>query len=261
MSQPVLCSLPLVIALASFGHAQTEASYTPPPDSAGAVSRVPFAAGKRVGQRFQKRFLECDTQDRCDGKPLKAGCTKDQNRNTALLDLPNNVLFYEAKMAVDADGSPLSKNNPGKTDQADTSFRYAMAGRPSVDSDKVPYIAVPSGGFTQELGVRLGDIAAVIYRDKIVYALVADIGPACKIGEGSIQLHEQIGHPVCRSRNAQGECTKILDSGIEKSVLYIVFRGSGARILKEITPANVNDRVATEGAKLMLQLTGESAAR
>ena len=46
------------------------------------------------------------------------------------------AIFFDGKMGVDADGSPLSKRNPGITDQPETSFRYPSPGRPSVDSDK-----------------------------------------------------------------------------------------------------------------------------
>jgi|CZKX01.1.fsa_nt_gi hypothetical protein len=251
----------LLLAVASPNNAQTSASYVPPAASAALVAGVPFAAGKSVGERFRKRFVECDSHDTCDGKKQRYGCTQDRNENSALLELPGNVLFYDAKMGIDADGSPLSKNNPGSTDQADTSLRYPLPGKPSMDADKVPYVVVPGGGFGKQMGVQTGDVAAVVYQDKIVYALVADVGPPCKIGEGSIQLHEQLGHPVCRTRNANGECTELDNSGIEKNVLYFIFHGSKPRIISGLTPANVNARLMIEGPKLMDQFRPRGAPR
>lgn len=181
---------------------------------------------------------------------MKYGCRKDPNRNTVLLRLPGNVIFYDGKMGVDADGSPLSKNTPGVTDQPETSFRFRSPGNPSVDSDKVPYIVIP-GGFAKALGTQMGDIAAVVYKDHVVYALVADQGPTCKLGEGSIELHEQLGHKVCMARNGAKECTKLRDIGIERDVLYFIFAGSKAKIINGLNPGNINAQLAAEGAKLM----------
>src|SRR4051794_12181336 len=200
----------------------------------------------QVPQRFSKtyRFLPLNALARSfglalpnaivttrrDGKKIKFGCSKDPNRNTVLLKVSGKALFFNGKMGVDADGSPLSKKTPGLTDQPETSFRYPSAGHPSVDSDKVPFIVIPGGGFAQSLGVKLGDIAAVIHKDQIVFALVADQGPVCKIGEGSIELHERLKHNVCLARNAANECTKLRDAGIDRDVLYFIFPGSNAKI-------------------------------
>lgn len=227
--------------------------YAPPDASARLVTGVPFRAAVPVGSQFRARFTECDTRDSCDGKKLTFGCSQDPNRNTVLLSLPGNVIFYDAKMGLDADGSPYSKRTPGRTDQPETSFPYRLSGRPSVDADKVPFIVVPGRGFAA-LQIQMGDIAAVVYKDHLVFALVADEGPPCKLGEGSIQLHELLGHAVCTARNEARECTKLRDVGIERNVLYFVFAGSRARIFSGLTPANVNERLATEGAKLMSAL-------
>lgn len=226
-------------------------SYTPPAASAPLLKGIPFASAQPAGDRFKSRFSECDTKDSCDGKALKRGCSKDRNSNTALLKLSGGAIFFDGKMGVDADGSPLSKNHPGATDQPETSFRYPSAGKPSVDSDKVPFIVIPGGGFGQALGVQMGDIAAVVFKDKVVFALVADQGPTCKLGEGSIELHERLGHKVCVARNSANECTKLRDISITRDALFFVFPGSKAAIINGLTPANVNERLAAEGPKLL----------
>ena len=44
--------------------------------------------------------------------------------------------------------------------------------------------------------VELGDICYVQYKDKGSYAIVADIGPNGKFGEGSIKLVNNLGLPI-----------------------------------------------------------------
>jgi hypothetical protein len=235
-----------VFGIGVYAHAQ----YSPPPSSAAVVKGISFSTGTKVGDQFRARFTECDSHDTCDGKPLKFGCSRDPNRNTVLLKLGGNAIFFDGKMGVDADGSPLSRKTPGATDQPETSFRYPSPGRPSVDSDKVPFIVIPGGGFEKALGVQPGDIAAVVHNGLVVYALVADQGPVCKLGEGSIELHERLNHKVCLARNAANECTKLRDVGLERDVLYFIFPRSRARIIQGLNPANVNQRLSVEGPKL-----------
>ncbi|HEY0525957.1 MAG TPA: glycoside hydrolase family 75 protein [Stellaceae bacterium] len=240
--------------LAAAIPAFAQGPYTPPPASLPVVDGIDFASGEPTGEKYRARFDECDAGNTCDGKPLRYSCRNDPNRNHALLRLKDRVVFYDAKMGLDADGSPYARNTPGQTDQAETSFRYPLPGKPSVDADKVPYVAIPGGGFAGDLGVETGDVAAVVHRDKVVYALVADIGPACKIGEGSIQLHERLGHKVCTARNVKGECTKLSDNSIERDVLYFVFPGSHKDITSGLTPANVDERIAATGQRLFDRL-------
>jgi hypothetical protein len=223
----------------------------PPALSAALLDGVPFSSATPVGSRFAARFAECDTKDTCDGKPLKFGCSRDRNHNTALLRLPGSAVFFNAKMGVDADGSPLSKKAPGATDQPETTFRYPSPLKTSIDSDKVPFIVIPGGGFGGALGIQFGDIAAVVHKDRLVFAIVADQGPVCKLGEGSIELHEQLGHKVCTQRNTEGECTRLRDSGIESDVLYFIFPGSKAAIIAGLNPSNINERLKAEGARLL----------
>lgn len=223
-------------------------AYSPPKNSSEAVKTIPWALAQPVGKRFRQRFQECDIQNTCNGKKLKYGCRKDRNHNTALLRFPDGTIFFDGKMGLDADGSPYSRKTPGQTDQPHTSFYYDLPGKQHVyvNADKVPFIVIPLGGFDKELGIEVGDVAAVVYQGKICYALVADQGPSCKIGEGSIELHEQLGHKVCQTRNEQGDCTSLRNSGIEKEVLYFIFPGS---ICKGLTPENVNQRIQEEGEK------------
>jgi hypothetical protein len=233
--------------------------FTPPADSKAALSGIKFSGASATGAKFRTRFMECDQQNTCDGKVLKFGCTKDRNRNTALLDLGGRALFFDGKMGLDADGSPLSASeSKTSTDQPETSYRYPMPGSPSVNADRVPFIVVPGGGFENELGVKIGDIAAVVFKGKVTFALVADQGPKCKIGEGSIQLHELVGHKVCLERNSGGDCVKIKNVGVETGAMYFIFKDSNQLIQQGLTPANVNQRLQEQGKKLFDALKSPS---
>jgi Fungal chitosanase of glycosyl hydrolase group 75 len=163
-----------VVTISICAHAQVP--YKAPAESAATVSKVPFAEGHPVGEQFRALFNKCDEHDTCSGKPQS--CSSDKSHNAALLQLPGAVLFYEAKMAIDIDGSQLAarlyqeRKQAGKSviDQPDTSLRYSDG--TSLDADSVPYIAVPGGNFRTAMGIDKGDIAAVVYRDALSYALV-----------------------------------------------------------------------------------------
>lgn len=58
-----------------------------------------------------------------------------------------------------------------------------------VDSSRIPYLSVPPAWG----GVKMGDLARVSYRDQWSPAIVADVGPHGKIGEGSIALARALG--------------------------------------------------------------------
>lgn len=58
-----------------------------------------------------------------------------------------------------------------------------------VDSETVPFIVIPGGVQWAKLGMR----ARVTYKGKTAEAIVADIGPRTKIGEGSIALADLLG--------------------------------------------------------------------
>ena len=88
-----------------------------------------------------------------------------------------------------------------------------------VDSSTVAYIVVPAR-LVEVAGVRLGDFAVVRNRrtERIVHAIVADTGPAGKIGEGSIALARDAGIPHSPKSGGQAG-----------DVVYLVFAGSGNR--------------------------------
>jgi hypothetical protein len=64
-------------------------------------------------------------------------------------------------------------------------------------------------------------------------------GPACKIGEGSMKLHDELGNKACEEFGGNGVCTKASNRGIPQDVMFFVSPHSAALISKGLTPVNV----------------------
>ncbi len=166
-----------------------------------------------------------------------------------MLRLPDGALFLDADLDTDADGSPRALEIDPKWGQLPTSFSFSNEAQPRrwVNSETVPYIVLPKG-FYAEMGVGLGDVAAVIWRGRVVFAIFADVGPSDRIGEGSIALSEALGFNPWQERDG----TRQIVSGIEGDVLMIVFPGSAPR---DLTPENVNAKTV-ERAKTLFEALG-----
>lgn len=90
-----------------------------------------------------------------------------------------------------------------------------------VDSSTVPYVALPNG-LRQALKLGMGDLAFVLRagRPESSAAILADIGPRGKLGEGSIALAQALGHQPFSSKGRASV-------GLSRGVVYVVFSGSG----------------------------------
>lgn len=269
-----------VAALAFHAHCNAE-TFLAPPASRDILSGIDLS-GDSIALSFKKDFDDCDRiphrvrgkpESQCMGErkvPPKPGShgrptwVKDEklpgddpNNNTTLLKLASGSILFDAKMGVDADGSDYARKRAKYPDNPDTSLRYSN--KASLDSDKVAYAVLPLD-FPEATGLALGDVAAVIYRDKIAYAIIGDQGKSFRIGEGSIQLHDALGQQGCTTRNQAGVCTQPKGFSIPKDVVYLVFPGTRSALCapmqapadphtlcSEITPDNINQRVAKVG--------------
>ncbi|TLU56249.1 MAG: hypothetical protein FDX18_09550 [Chlorobium sp.] len=153
--------------------------------------------------------------------------------------LPGGQLYYVSLLDLDSDGSRWAKQDA--TGQSGTSLRQPDG--KAVDSDSVPFFVLPGSGFYRQFGIQLGDIAAIIYKDRVEFAVFADHGPKQKLGEGSIALHRSIGHETIRSGQFH-------DEAIDKDVITIVFPKSGDGTPQ--TPA----KIRALGQKLFSELGG-----
>lgn len=88
-----------------------------------------------------------------------------------------------------------------------------------VNANVVPYIVLPIG-FAAAHGLRRGDVAAVLYKHRVAFAIFCEQGPREKIGEGSIALLRKLGEERVKAG-------KVIDAGIPRDVITIVFKDSG----------------------------------
>lgn len=107
-----------------------------------------------------------------------------------------------------------------------------------VDSASVPYVVLPPQLLAPKRakGPRLGDFAIVtnLANGKQVHAIVADIGPAGKLGEGSIALAAALG--IKNSPKA---------GGVGSGVQYVVYPGSGGRRVRSAEQVRSDGPAAT----------------
>ncbi|WP_261399484.1 glycoside hydrolase family 75 protein [Streptomyces misionensis] len=131
-----------------------------------------------------------------------------------------DAVFWKADLDIDCDGRPSVHCN-AQTDplySPDTAFRQSD-GR-QLSAEELPYIVVPAAGPRWDpgaYGVRGGSVAAVVYRDRVQYAVVGDTGPSDLIGEASYATAKGLGISPGPS-----------DGGAASGVTYIVFKDSRA---------------------------------
>ena len=230
-----------------------QAQYAPPAQSARVLHDVDFTVAQTIAPDLTQVYQACDMSHE------RGGCATDPARNTVMLKFPDSVagggivttagpVFFDAKMAIDADGSTLSKRAE-RPNQPETALRYPTNGE-SLDSERVPYIVMPLGNFRQETGVALGDLAAVVKDGQVHFAIVGDLGPRTHLGEGSMALHAAFGHLDCKAHDAQGNCSQFVDVSLDPPVLYFVFPESRGLVMDGLGPENVNARIERMGMQL-----------
>jgi hypothetical protein len=148
----------------------------------------------------------------------------------------NGAIYWVSDMDVDCDG----RVTPGKCDDMhDGSFQAQTAFLGNASAAEVPYIVIPNNFPLGTYGIKGGQVAAIIYRGKIGYAVLGDTGPPSIIGEASYASAEMMGIPP-----------SAVDGGINgRSVTFIQFTGPGA------VPANLTSRAEAKalGEKLMMK--------
>ncbi len=130
----------------------------------------------------------------------------------------DEVVFWKADMDIDCDGQPGIRCNTAADPYFSASTAFAQSdGRP-LNSETLPYVVVPAPSALWDYrahGVRGGSVVAVVYGDRVRYAVVGDTGPVGVIGEASYAAAEELGiDPDPRS------------GGAPSGVTYIVFKNS-----------------------------------
>jgi hypothetical protein len=223
-------------ALAAGDPTTTPDGYRPPANSRKLLSGIKFDRAKRTGQNYTTRFSRWD---------MHVGPTHDPSVCKGLYDIPNGagkpILFWESKMAVDTDGAGKI---PGDDQYHQDSTSLTFKGGAPVDALTVPYFVVPSrdmvaktqrkfpagpwegsgDDFQTDMKVRTGHLGVVVFEGKATGALVADTGPAMKIGEASIRVHELVRGPNHPWSGPVPRKKLNANDGLDDKVLYFTFR-------------------------------------
>jgi hypothetical protein len=234
-------------------------AFKPPSASAGQLAGISFDQAVDFAPAARARF---------DAFDKTAAGKKDPSMCKALLRFPNGgPAFWSSKMAVDADGPPAGKGLPGGSlldpdnGQDDTSFQFPKGGG-GLPAEAIPYIVLPrdrpGGKKPFDPAISIGDLAIVIFGNKITAAICGDVGPVNKIGEASIRVHEDLrqqGVPdPCVLRDGKGNCLRIHDVSVEQDVLFFVFPDSGFG--DELTSHNLETLVTARAFGLFNALRG-----
>ncbi|MEU6255875.1 glycoside hydrolase family 75 protein [Streptomyces sp. NPDC047043] len=152
-----------------------------------------------------------------------------------------DAVFWKADLDIDCDGRPGPRCNR-RTDPifvAATAFQQSDRRYPS--AERLPYIVVPGVSRIwnhRDHGVRGGSVAAVVYRKRVRYAVVGDVGPRNVIGEASYATAKALGIPT----NPRG-------GGVPSGVTYIVFKNS------QVAPLEDHDAAVRLGRRLARKFT------
>lgn len=120
------------------------------------------------------------------GMQLKHGkviCAKNWARDIVILDTDNEPKIFAGGIIA----SQTWYRHPGKAPSDSAAY---------VDAETIPYIVVPSMIVQGTAGVVRGCKARVTWKGKSVDCVVADKGPAGKIGELSIAAARALGMPA-----------------------------------------------------------------
>ncbi|GGY32983.1 glycoside hydrolase family 75 protein [Streptomyces djakartensis] len=150
-----------------------------------------------------------------------------------------DAVFWKADMDIDCDGRPGPRCNRRSDPHFAATTAYAQSdGRP-LSAERLPFVVVPAPSRIwdyRDHGVGGGSVAAVVYRDRVRYAVVGDTGPRNIIGEASYATARALSirpHP-------QG-------GGTPSGVTYIVFKNSGVSPIEDrAAAATTGERLARE---------------
>ncbi|MFD8126992.1 glycoside hydrolase family 75 protein [Streptomyces mirabilis] len=165
--------------------------------------------------------------------------TDDETSATIPVCGKNGAVFWKADMDIDCDGQVTGKCN-GNADpwfQDDTAF-HQSDGKP-LRAESLPYVVVPSTSSIWKYtsyGIKGGGVVAVIYNNKVEYAVVGDTGPTKIIGEASYATAKALG---IDPDPATG--------GADSGVTYILFKNSQASPIESHSAAvSLGDSLAKQ---------------
>ncbi|EYT82958.1 hypothetical protein CF54_10260 [Streptomyces sp. Tu 6176] len=165
--------------------------------------------------------------------------TDDETSATVPVCGKNGAVFWKADMDIDCDGQRTTNCNEDRDPWYQDDTRFHQSDDKPLKAESLPYVVVPSSSSIwnyADSGIKGGGVVAVIYNNKVEYAVVGDTGPSKIIGEASYATAKALGiDPDPETGGA--------DSG----VTYILFKNSKA------SPIESHSAAVTLGDKLAKQ--------
>jgi hypothetical protein len=228
-------------------------AFTPPPASAGQCNGVPFEDARNVAADNKAAF------DAFDRTP--AG-KNDPSKCKALLAFPGQrrhlLVIQNGHRRRRTSGGTRPANWLGTRPGTGTGrYKAPFFQWQRVTERNDPLHCAAGGSFRSNTGLAFGDVAIVIFKDKITAAICGDLGPRTKIGEGSIRVHEAL-HPPAPDpciRDDNGFCRRIHNVSIDEDVLFFVFSESA---LDDLNAASLEGRIKERAFSLYNKLRGVS---
>ncbi len=176
---------------------------------------------------------------KCD--PVSHGRYRSDSRAPAKIPVcgARGAVFWKADLDIDCDGQPTRHCNR----RTDPYFSAATAFQQSdgryLNPERLPYIVVPTPSDIWDHGahgIHGGSVAAVVYRGRVQYAVVGDVGPHDIIGEASYATAKALGLPPDPR-----------SGGTASGVTYIVFKGTRVTSIEDAEAATtLGERLARE---------------
>jgi glycosyl hydrolase group 75 (putative chitosanase) len=153
------------------------------------------------------------------------------------------AVFWKADMDIDCDGIVTARCNPN----TDPSFLPGTALEPSgtpLNAETTRYMVIPQGTRTfnySEHNIKLGAVAAIVYKKRVTFAVFGDTGPKNIIGEASYATAQTLG---IDPDPATG--------GADSGVTYIVFKGT------KVANPHSNSAIASAGKAAAARFLGSN---
>ncbi|MEU3830607.1 hypothetical protein GT045_30685 [Streptomyces sp. SID486] len=165
--------------------------------------------------------------------------TDDETSATVPVCGKNGAVFWKADMDVDCDGQRTTNCNEDRDPwyQDDTAF-HQSDGKP-LKAETLPYVVVPSTSSIWNYsgaGIKGGGVVAVVYGNKVEYAVVGDTGPTQIIGEASYATAKALGIDPDPETG-----------GTDSGVTYILFKNS------KVSPIESHSAAVSLGDQLAQQ--------
>jgi hypothetical protein len=150
-----------------------------------------------------------------------------------------NAVYYECKFDIDNDGSGGNAAHD-RFHQSDTNL-HDISGK-ALDANRIAFAVLPLDrsesrvkrpglpDFGRDLGLGLGDLGMAFWRGgsagdvRSVFFIYGDLGPANKVGEGSVHMADALG---INSNPVSGGIDPSTMKQLKKGIIHVAFPGSG----------------------------------